>query len=461
MKMITRRSFMQATAALAATTALAACSDSSSSSSTATVTTTTTNDDGEEVVVEEEVEVTKAVFLWAGGDDGKNVVLKELVALFNETYPQYYIESEASDGSSYSETLQTKVAVDEFPDILEMRDTGIYYRAGRMAPLSQDVVDLFVSTIEFDGQTYTAPRGGENTLGIVYNRPYFQENNLEIPATWDEFIQVCEDIVALGDMDPLIVGAGDAWHLGFWYQCCYANNVLATDNDFIEHCYDGSKDFSDENFGAAIDDLVMLVGNYAQDGWASTEDSLTTTFLVNDLCAMIYTGTHQFATIEDADAEFDMAWFAVPNRDGKIHLVGGGGATGWALSSESVAENPNMQGLFDTFMKFFFDPTQYKYYCEALAAIPTTVIDPGLEVSEIFQTVIDATGTADTLGMMWNSRVDNSELPSGFRDFVYKTIIEIAQGTRSKESGIEEIQITWDVAEAGFNPVTGVGVTTV
>ncbi len=461
MKMITRRSFMQATAAVAATTALAACGSSSSSSSTTTVTSTTTNDAGEEVVVEEEIEVFEASVMWADGDEGVKALITAIVDHFNDAYPQYNLTIHNTDGGVYAETLQTLVAVDEVPDILEMRDPGIYYRAGMLAPIGDVVESLMASTVKFDGVAYTAARGGENTLGIIYNRPYFQENSLEEPKDWDSFIDLCENILALGDMDPLVVGAGDTWHIGFLYQCCYCNNVLVNDNDFIEHCYDGSENFSNENYEAALVDLTTILANYPQQGWASTEDSMITTFLVNDMCAMMYSGTHMFATIEASDPDFDMSWFGVHSRTGDLNLVGGGGAAGWSLNKSALEERPQLQECFDAFMTFFFSPEEYKPYCEGAAAIPTTVIDPELEVSEIFQTVIDAVYEADYLGPMWNSRVDNSELPSGFRDFVYKTVIEMAQGSRSIESGIEEIQITWDVAAASYNPVTGVGVTTV
>ncbi len=42
-------------------------------------------------------------------------------------------------------------------------------------------------------------------------------------------------------------------------------------------------------------DLAQVLG-YAQEGWASTPDAQITTFFVNDMAAMMFSGTHMFRT---------------------------------------------------------------------------------------------------------------------------------------------------------------------
>ena len=81
-----------------------------------------------------------------------------------------------------------------------------------------------------------------------------------------------------------------------------------------------------------------------------------------------------------------------------------------------------------------------------------------MDVSEQFQDVLDALESADYLHLMWNQEIGNKELPPDFRNFAYKTCIEIAQGTRDVNSASEELQKTWDVALQSFNPTTGLGV---
>lgn len=437
---------------------LAGCGSSASSAAESTAPAESTSAAAStEAAAESVVSAPTALsFVFADGDDTFKTQMNKIVDDFNAANPDITITIEPGDGGSYSEFLKTKDSVGEFPDMMEMRDTAMYVRAGKVAPLSDDVKALFTSTVDFDGVAYTAPFSGANTMGIMYNKKYFADNGLEIPKTWDEFITLCQTIKDKGDMSPLVVSGSDVWHIGFLYDLCYANDVLESDPDFIEECYKGEKDFSDANYQKAVTDLAEVL-SFAQDGWASTPDAQITTFFVNDMSAMMFSGTHMFSQINDAAPDFEYGWFAVPDRDGKVNLLGGGTAGGWALSAEA-AKDPDKQAAFDAFCKYFFSSDVYGAYCEAMAAIPTTVETPKMNTSEQFKSVLDALSAADYTHLMWNQEVGNRELPPDFRNFTYKTCIEVAQGSRDVASASSELQKTWNVALQSFNPTTGLGV---
>ncbi len=399
---------------------------------------------------------TELTFIFADGDEGAKESMNEIVNRFNEANPDITVTIEPGNGGAYSEFLKTKDSVGEFPDVMEMRDTAVYVRAEKLEPLSDEIVSLFKTTTDFGGKVYTAPLAGENTNGIIYNKKYFDDNKLEEPATYDEFIELCETIKEKGDMAPLVVGGQDIWHMGFLYHKAYNDQVLSQDPDFIEHCYDGSKDFSDETMKKTFEELQEIF-QYAQDGWSSTPDAQITTFLVNDMAAMMYSGTHMFSQIQSAAPDLEIGWFPIPSPDGKLRLVGGGGVGGLAVSAEA-AQDPAKKEAAEKFIKFFYEPDNYKVYCEKLSAIPATVEEPELDVADVLQEVIDATNEADELAPMWNGRTGNNELPPDFRNFTYKTLIEVLQGTRDIDSACEELNKTWKVGMESFNPLTGVGI---
>lgn len=419
---------------------------------------TSAKTEGEAETSEDSVvtEPTELTLIFADGDEGFKEVMNNLVQKFNETYPDITVTIEPGNGGAYSEFLKTKDSVGEFPDIMEMRDTAMYVRAGKLEPLSEEITSLFTSTMEFDGNVYTAPMAGENTNGIIYNKKYFEENGLKEPTTYDEFIELCQTIEEKGDMDPLVVGGQDIWHMGFWFHKAYNDQVLSQDPDFIKHCYEGTKDFSDDSIKETFEELEEIM-QYAQDGWTSTPDAQITTFLVSDMAAMMYSGTHMFGQIASADPDFEMGWFPVPSPDGKTRLVGGAGVGGLSISAES-AKDPNKKAAAEEFIKFFYEPENYKAYCERMSAIPTTVDEPELDVIPVLQEVIDATESADDLAPMWNGRTGENELPPDFRNFTYKTLVEVLQGTRDIDSACEEMNKTWKTAMENFNPVTGVGI---
>lgn len=160
-------------------------------------------------------EPTEFTFIFADGDEGAKEVMNSVVEKFNAAYPDITVTIEPGNGGAYSEFLKTKDSVGEFPDVMEMRDTAVYVRAGKLEPLPDDIVNLFKTTTAFAGKVYSAPMSGENTQGIIYNKAYFDENGWTEPATYDEFIELCQQIKDKGDMAPLVVGGQDIWHMGF------------------------------------------------------------------------------------------------------------------------------------------------------------------------------------------------------------------------------------------------------
>ena len=62
----------------------------------------------------------------------------------------------------------------------------------------------------------------------------------------------CQTIKDKGDMAPIVVGGQDIWHMGFLFHKAYNDQVLSKDPDFIEHCYEGTKDFSDETMNCLL-----------------------------------------------------------------------------------------------------------------------------------------------------------------------------------------------------------------
>ena len=141
-------------------------------------------------------EKTELSFVFADGDEGAKEMMNKVVDNFNAAYPDITVTIRPGNGGAYSELLKTLDSVDEFPDVMEMRDTAVYVRAGKLAPLPDEIVSMFKTTVEFDGVTYTAPMGGENTNGIIYNKAYFDENGFTEPQTYDEFITLCQAIIS-------------------------------------------------------------------------------------------------------------------------------------------------------------------------------------------------------------------------------------------------------------------------
>ena len=401
----------------------------------------------------EKIEPVKMSLVFADGDEAAKTAINTIIDKFNQANEHITITYQPGNGGNYNEFLTTKDSVGEFPDIVEMRNTAVYVRADKIMPFTQELIDLFETTVSFDGEVYTAPFAAENTQGVMYNKKFFKENGLnEAPATYEAFIQLCEDIQAIGEMSPVVVGGNDLWHMGFWFNKFYNDEVIGENQDFIADLYAGTASWTEDAPKRAIQKMCDLF-QYVDAGWASTPDSQLTAMLVSEKAAMLFSGSHMFSQIQEADPSFELGWFPVPDSNGKINLVGGPGSGGWSLSMEA-AQDPAKVEAFTAFIKFFFEPENYVIYCEALSFVPSTVDKPDMNVSEVFQAVLDAVEIADTKQVMWNSQIGTKELPPDFRNYTYKTVVEVIQGQKTLDKAVEELDAQWKVSTVDFNPVT-------
>lgn len=69
---------------------------------------------------------------------------------------------------------------------------------------------------EYAGHKYLLPLT-QHYIGIFYNKRLFAEHGLQPPATWEEFLVVCERLKAAG-VTPIALGARDKWPAQFWFD---------------------------------------------------------------------------------------------------------------------------------------------------------------------------------------------------------------------------------------------------
>jgi raffinose/stachyose/melibiose transport system substrate-binding protein len=161
--------------------------------------------------------------------------------------------------------------------------------------------------------------------------------------------------------------------------------------------------------------------------------------------------------VAEADPDFELGWFPVPDKNGKFNLVGGAGKGGWSLYAET-AKNPDKKAGFEAFIKYFFSKEVYGIFLEALSFFPTTVEAPDMKVTPLLQKVIDAANDADYLSPMWNGKVGYHELPPDYRNYTYKTVVEVLNGIKTVDQALKELDETWEIYTQEFNPVTGAGI---
>ncbi|KRE69761.1 ABC transporter substrate-binding protein [Paenibacillus sp. Soil750] len=126
-----------------------------------------------------------------------------------------------AEGDAGDQVVQTKFAAGEPPDILSWYDATWSSKLGgsaRLEDLSGDWMKNYDSKAldtpkyKSDGKLIVAPFGEVGTMSMFYNKKVFQDNGLQVPKDWKEFLAVSEQLKAKG-ITPVYFAGKDAWTL--------------------------------------------------------------------------------------------------------------------------------------------------------------------------------------------------------------------------------------------------------
>lgn len=363
---------------------------------------------------------------YASGDPAGKKAISDAVAKFMEENPHIKIKDLSETSSSaYLDWLKTKDAVGEFPDLVEMRDTEVFADAGKIVELPADLRDLFSTLPEVDGKVYNAPLTLTSPQGIIYSKKAYEEAGItELPKTWDEFIAIQEKLKA-GGISPIVVGGKDIFHMGFWVNKFLVDQVYANDPDWNSKRTAQAVSFTDPNVVQAMTDYKELFQNYIDKGWMSTGDNQTASFLVTGKAAQLYSGPWMFTQIAEADPNFEFGFYAVPDREGKVNVVGLPTPAGWSLSMEA-SKDPDKTEAIKEFIRFFFKAENYAKYLETINGIPSTKENITYNATEQMQTVLDMMADPNvTKSLAINNWWGENLIPPQFRNWYYKLLQEL------------------------------------
>lgn len=152
---------------------------------------------------------------------------KEIVAGFQERYPDIPVKCEYFTGGRYDEKIQQLLLANEAPDVMQFEEEPLprFVQSGKFEVLDdycnttgleinldRDFWATAVECHQYKGKTYGIPMWGGNCL-IVYNREMFRRANVPEPHdhwTMEEFLDTAKKLTI--DLD----GDGHLDYHGFW-----------------------------------------------------------------------------------------------------------------------------------------------------------------------------------------------------------------------------------------------------
>ncbi len=271
-----------------------------------------------------------------GGEDGDNVVKTRLAS------------GDMADLLSYNcgSLLASLNPEEYFEDITE--------------DYAEMLDENFVNAASVDGVLYGIPATASQAGAVLYNQEMYEEYDLEIPKTWDEFLANCEVLKENGE--TAVLGTdGDSWtsqvtYLGDHY------NVWAAEPDFAAQFEAGTLKYADSKAGLeSFQKIADIVPYMNSDHMATTYDD-GCDIMMEDGAAHWIILTSALSNIYELYGEDvnKLGCFAIPGDDAENC-----GLTVWEPNSIYMNKNTENAEAVKAFMDYYISTEGLDAYTEA------------------------------------------------------------------------------------------------
>lgn len=157
---------------------------------------------------------------WTGG--GEAAGLEAMIKVFNAKYPDIAFENAAvagGAGTNARAVLATRLQAGDAPDSWQghagQELIGTYVAADQLEPLNflyeeegwlEVMPETLIPLISADGNIYSVPVNIHRANVLWYNPTVLEENGVEVPESWADFMTALETLKAAGVETPLAMG---------------------------------------------------------------------------------------------------------------------------------------------------------------------------------------------------------------------------------------------------------------
>lgn len=391
---------------------------------------------------EETVEVTELDLCYPYRNAQWNSAIEQVIAAFEEEYPQIRINYEAPYADSvYENELNKRIARGELGDIVQLKTPKAYALSGLLGGIPEELAEeLGIESIyeAEDGVIYGL--GMVNcTSGIIYNKEIFEQYGLSEPETYDEFLQICEILQYYG-VTPIGVGGDDLWHMEFWVNHFFRTDILTQDENWQAACSDGTVSWTDDEVTEMFEHLLELFRKgYVNEDWLSTTDGSLPYMMTEGEIAMVYTGAWTAEEIYALDSEIELGWFYLPDEEGNI-CVDEMQDTFWSITAECEADEAKYEAAL-AFLEFFYEESTYTGVLSSMTAFPTTNGEYSFELTGIQEQVRDAFEDNET---HITGFVGDEQTPQGFEEVMLSAVQSMLTGELTVEEAQQRCQKAWE-----------------
>ncbi|VUW92741.1 ABC transporter substrate-binding protein [Blautia obeum] len=292
----------------------------------AMVATLAANGVGVKEVKADSKEKTVTLFHHTGEEAGREV-LADLISAFEKSNKGIKIEEQGIDFSQYDTMLKTKLAGGDAPDLIMGRPKmyADLIRAGHIEPLTdaeflKNVEPETLESMKVDGDIYAVPTN-QGGMGIFYNKKVFEDNDIEIPKSHEELMDVAKKLEDEG-ITPFAHGFQESWMAQCDLQSDLYGYTLQQNPTMFKDIMAGKKKFADyPDFKKCVQRTVDRLSFEGGDDFG-TDASKARNMLINGEAAMLISGNWEISEFAEAGVDDQIGFFATPNTDDDQPVLG-------------------------------------------------------------------------------------------------------------------------------------------
>lgn len=279
-----------------------------------------------------------------GGGDGRTQLdffqfkgealedFEQIIADFEAENPDIdVVQNQVADADTLIRTLLVK---DAAPDVITLNANGNYGRLAQAGVFHDFTGDPLLDTINPAVQEILADLGTfgdevnglgyvNNADGIIYNTDIFEEQGLEVPETFDELIEVCEQLQDAG-ITPFYGTLADSWTV---LPSFNGLGAYPAQDDFFEQMREQGEDTGpdseasfQQDFEEVLDQQAELY-SYAQEGYRGRTYDDGNAAIANGDAAMYMQGIWAVNPIKGVNPDINLGIFPYPTDDPADRLL--------------------------------------------------------------------------------------------------------------------------------------------
>ena len=303
--------------------------------------------------------------------NGQGLVEQMIIDDYMKENPNVTIEVEALDEEAYKTKFKA-YAMDGMPDVVsiwgqpsfldEVLDAGVLAELNEADYADYGFISGSLEGFKKDGKLYGLPRNSD-IAGFYYNEKMFKDNGWEVPATYEELLELAGKIQEAGVV-PVAMDGGDGWPLAI-YLTDLLVRIDGTDAaaKMTEAIANGS--FDDPVFAQAAQLLAdSAKAGLFQTGFDSQDYGTAMNLFTNGQAAMFYMGSWEasMAINEDIDQEIrdNIRVFTMPPTEGgkgKQTDIASWNGGGYAVAADSKVKDEAVK-----FLNYLYMPEKLSKY---------------------------------------------------------------------------------------------------